>query len=129
MKKIKSSLINENDRIECVSVPHAHHFFLLEAKSRKRIYLFSKQDFSGSLFTYFRNNGRCLNGNGWSLTIKEIYKDKSCYRNYKVAKLFDRLPGIIDSALSEFDIQQKQTKSIKKSKNKNAFFNEEREIA
>lgn len=99
MKKIKNSTINQKDRIVCITVTGAHKFYYQPYKSNERLYLFTTEDFSGSVFAYFRDNGRCMGGRGFSLTIKELYEDRKMYRNPKIAKVFDRLPGMLDYVL------------------------------
>lgn len=105
MKKIKNSAVNQKDRIVCVALPGELQFYYQAYGSKERLALYKGEDdkaipFSGSLFTYFRDNGRCMDGRGFSLTIKELYEDRKMYRNPKIGKIFDRLPGMIDYALS-----------------------------
>ena len=129
MKKINNSSVNQKDRIVCVSVTGAHKLFYQPNKSKERIYLFTTEDFSGSVFTYFRDNGRCLDGRGFSLTIKELYEDRKMYRNFKVGKLFDRLPGMIDYVLREKTIDKEQVNLNDKVPNVDKVIYEDREIA
>ncbi len=129
MKKINNSSVNQKDRIVCVSVTGAHILFYQPNKSKERIYLFTTEDFSGSVFTYFRDNGRCLDGRGFSLTIKELYEDRKMYRNFKVGKLFDRLPGMIDYVLREKTIDKEQVNLNDKVLNADKVIYEDREIA
>lgn len=49
-------------------------------------------------------------GRGFSLTIKELYEDCKMYRNPKIGKIFDRLPGMIDYVLRENAEQKEQDK-------------------
>ena len=129
MKKINNSSVNQKDRIVCVSGTGAHILFYQPNKSKERIYLFTTEDFSGSVFTYFRDNGRCLDGRGFSLTIKELYEDRKMYRNFKVGKLFDRLPGMIDYVLREKTIDKEQVNLNDKVLNADKVIYEDREIA
>ncbi len=117
MKKINNSSVNQKDRIVCVTVPGTHKFYYQSFKSNERLYLFTTEDFSGSVFAYFRDNGRCICGRGFSLTIKELYEDRKMYRNPKIGKIFDRLPGMIDYVLRENAEQKEQTKNNNKVKN------------
>lgn len=117
MKKINNSSVNQKDRIVCVTVPGTHKFYYQPFKSNERLYLFTTEDFSGSVFAYFRDNGRCMGGRGFSLTIKELYEDRKMYRNPKIGKIFDRLPGMIDYVLRENAEQKEQTKNNNKVKN------------
>lgn len=110
VKKIRNSAVNQKDRIICVTVTGAHKFYYQPCKSKERLYLFTTEDFSGSVFAYFRNNGRCMDGNGFSLTIKELYEDRKLYRNPKIGKIFDRLPGMIDYVLWENAIEHEAVK-------------------
>lgn len=101
MKRINNSTVNPKDRIVCVTISGAHRFFYQPSKSKERFYLFTTAGFSGSIFAYFRDKGRCMGGRGFSLTIKELYEDRKMYRNPKIGKIFDRLPGMIDYVLRE----------------------------
>ena len=110
MKKIKNTSVSQKDRIVCVTVTEAHKFYYQPSKSKERLYLFTTEDFSGSVFAYFRDNGRYTVGRGYSLTIKELYEDRKMYRNPKLGKIFDRLPGMIDYVLCENTEQEEQGK-------------------
>lgn len=129
MKKIKSQ-VNPKDRIVCVTVTEAHKFYYQPYKSKERLYLFTTEDFSGSIFAYFRDNGRCMGGRGFSLTIKELYEDRRMYRNPKIGKVFDRLPGMIDYVLRENTVQKGRVKQYRKAPKKtdNVIY-EDRELA
>lgn len=136
MKKINSSSVNQKDRIVCVALPGELEFYYQTFGSGKRIALFRGENeklipFSGSVFNYFRENGRCFDGHsGFSLTIKELYAvDKSRYRNPKLAKLFDRLPGAINIALREHSRQKEQVKHNIRTKNADKLIYEDRELA
>ncbi len=129
MKKIKNSSVNQKDRIVCVTVTGAHKFYYQPYKSKERLYLFTTEDFSGSVFAYFRDNGRCMGGRGFSLTIKELYEDRKMYRNPKVGKIFDRLPGMIDYALREAAEQKEQVKHNNRVKNADKVIYYDRELA
>lgn len=129
MKKIHNSSVNQKDRIVCVTVTGAHKFYYQPSKSKERLYLFTTEDFSGSVFAYFRDNGRCMEGRGFSLTIKELYEDRKMYRNPKIGKIFDRLPGMIDYVLRENAEQKEQDKHNNKVKNADKIIYEDRELA
>lgn len=130
MKKIKNSSVNNKDRIVCVTVTGAHKFYYQPYKSNERLYLFTTEDFSGSVFAYFRDCGRCMDGRGFSLTVKELYEDRKMYRNHKIGKIFDRLPGMVDYVLRENNEQKEQVKQNQKAMKKNDKFNyEDRELA
>lgn len=135
MKKTKCK-INSKDRIVCVALPGELEFYYQTSGNGKRIALFKGENekaipFSGSVFNYFRENGRCFDGHtGFSLTIKELYAvDKSRYRNPKLAKLFERLPGAINMALREHSKQTEQVKRNNRVKNADKFIYEDRELA
>ena len=127
MKKINNSSVSQKDRIVCVTVTGAHKLYYQPYKSNERLYLFATEDFSGSIFAYFRDNGRCMGGRGFSLTIKELYEDRKMYRNHKIWKIFDRLPGMIDYVLCEKAEQKKQIKD-NKVKNADKVIYEDREL-
>lgn len=129
MKRIKNSLTNQKDRIVCVTVTGAHKFYYQPCKSKECLYLFTTEDFSGSIFAYFRDNGRCMGGRGFSLTIKELYEDRKMYRNPKIGKIFDRLPGIIDYVLRENTVQKEQVRHSNRVSDADEIIYEVRELA
>lgn len=129
MKKINNSSVNQKDRIVCVTVTGAHKFYYQPSKSKERLYLFTTEDFSRSVFAYFRDNGRCMGGRGFSLTIKELCEDRKMYRNPKIGKIFDRLPGMIDYVLRENAEQKEQAKHNNKVKNADKVIYEDRKLA
>ena len=129
MKKINNSLVNQKDRIVCVTVTGAHKFYYQPSKSKERLYLFTTEDFSGSVFAYFRDNGRCMGGRGFSLTINELYEDRNMYRNPKIGKIFDRLPVMIDYVLRENAEHKEQAKNNNKVKNADKVIYEDRKLA
>lgn len=128
MKKIKSQ-VNPKDRVVCVTVIGAHKFYFEPYKSHKRLFLFETEDFSGSVFAYFRDNGRCMGERGFSLTIKELYEDRKMYRNPKVGKIFDMLPGKLDKAISKNNKKKEQVKSNNRVKNADKGIYDDRELA
>lgn len=136
MKKINNSSVNQKDRIVCEALPGELEFYYQTFGIGKRIALFRGENdkpipFSGSVFNYFRENGRCFDGHsGFSLTIKELYAvDKSHYRNPKLAKLFERLPGAINMALREQSRQTERVKRNNRVKNADKVIYEDRELA
>lgn len=128
MRKINNSSVNLKDRIVCVTATGAHRFYYQPFKSNERHYLFATEDFSGSVFAYFRDSGRCMGGRGFSLTIKELYEDRKMYRNPKVGKIFDRLPGTIDHVLRENAEQKEQVKRYNRVQNVDKFICVDREL-
>lgn len=128
MKKIKASF-GQQDRIVCATNQGCHEFYYQPVGSKERILLFMTDEFSGSVFAYFRDNGRCMGGRGFSLTIKELYEDCKMYRNPKIGKIFDRLPGMIDYVLRENAEQKEQDKHNNKVKNADKIIYEDRELA
>ncbi len=136
MKKIKNSSVNQKDRIVCVALPGELEFYYQTFGNGKRIALFRGENdkpkpFSGTVFNFFRENGRCFDGHsGFSLTIKELYAvDKCRYSNPKLAKLIERLPGAINMALREQSRQTDQVKRNNRDKNADKLIYEERELA
>ena len=129
MKRIKNSSVNPKDRIVCVTVTGAHKFYYQPCKSKERLYLFTTEDFSGSIFAYFRDNGRCMGGCGFSLTIKELYENRKMYRNPKIGKIFDRLPGMIDYVLRENTVQKEQVRHNNRVNDSDEIIYEVRELA
>lgn len=136
MKKINNSSVNQKDRIVCVALPGELEFYYQTFGNGERIALFKGENdkaipFSGSVFNYFREKGRCFDGHsGFSLTIKELYAvDKSRYRNPKLAKLFERLPRAINMALRENSKQKEQVKRNNRAKNADKLIYEDRELA
>lgn len=99
MKKVKSS-INQKDRIICVTERGYHEFYYQPAGTKQRTLIFSTNEFSGSVFAYFRDKGRSINDRGFSLTIKELYEFKQ-FHNVKLSNVINRIPVMINHVLSE----------------------------
>ena len=99
MKKIKASF-DQKDRIVCVTNQGCHEFYYQPVGSKKRILLFTTDEFSGSVFAYFRNKGRNMSDIGYSLTIKELYQFKE-YHNRKLAAVMKRIPGQVEYVIRE----------------------------
>ena len=99
MKKIKASF-DQKDRIVCVTNQGCHEFYYQPVGSKKRILLFTTDEFSGSVFAYFRNKGRNMSDIGFSLTIKELYQFKE-YHNRKLAAVMKRIPGQVEYVIRE----------------------------
>jgi hypothetical protein len=74
MKKIKSSTVSQKDRVVCVTVTGAHKFYYQPCKSKGCLYLFTTEDFSGSVFAYFRDNGRCMDDVVSALPLRNCTK-------------------------------------------------------
>lgn len=70
-----------------------------------------------------------MGGCGFSLTIKELYEDRKMYRNPKVGKIFDHLPGMINYVLRENVEQKEQVKRNNRVKNADKVIYEDRELA
>lgn len=106
MKKIKN--VNQKDRVICVTLSGGHEFYYQPVNSKERIWLFETEDFSGSIFAYFRDNGRNIDGRGFSLTIKQVYEFKK-FQNVKLCKLFtDRIPKMVEYVIRE-RLESKET--------------------
>ena len=99
MKKIKASF-DQKDRIVCVTNQGCHEFYYQPVGSKKRILLFTTDEFSGSVFAYFRNKGRNMSDIGFSLTIKELYQFKE-YHNRKLAAVMKRIPDQVEYVIRE----------------------------
>lgn len=105
MKKIKASF-EQKDRIVCVTNQGCHEFYYQPVGSKERIPLFMTDEFSGSVFAYFRDKGRNMNGRGFSLTIRELYQFKR-FHNVKLTSVINRIPTMIDYVLRE-QVDQKE---------------------
>lgn len=99
MKKIKSDLRNNKDRILCISKAEGTQDFYYQMKETHDYIWIMQTKFSGSVFAYFRTHGR-YEGNGHSLTVKQLYELKN-HRNIKLSRIFERLPSLIDYTLEE----------------------------
>ena len=106
MKKINNLSVKQEDRIVCVTVTGAHKIYYQPSRSKERIYLFSTD----------------------SLTIKEIYEDRKMYRNPKIGKIFDRIPGMVDYVLRDNNEDKEQDKH-NRVKNSDKVIFEDRELA
>lgn len=99
MKKINMKHDNK-DRIICVSDFGKHRFYYQPVGTRDRLWLFDTKNYSGSVFAFFRKYGRCLDGIGFSMTVKEMYEIGNNH-NAKIAKILDRIPGQVEYVLRE----------------------------
>lgn len=99
MKKINAR-INQKDRVICVTGEGFHSFYYQPSGTKERIPLFPVYEFSGSVFAFFRDKGRNMDGRGFSLTIKELYEFKR-YKNKKLTTVVSRIPLMIDDSLKE----------------------------
>lgn len=111
MKKIKASF-DPKDRVVCVTNQGCHEFYYQPVGSKERILLFMTDEFSGSVFTYFRDRGRNMHGRGFSLTIRELYEFKR-FHNVKLTTVINRIPTMIDYVLRErLDQKEAEKKTI-----------------
>lgn len=101
MKKINTNHDNK-DRIICVSDYGKHKFYYQPAGTRDRFWLFDTKNFSGSVFSFFRKHGRCLDGIGFSMTVRELYEIGNG-RNVKINKILYRIPAQVKYVLCERD--------------------------
>ena len=108
MKKINAKHDNK-DRVICVTVTGKHRFYYQQAGTRERIWLFDTKAFYGSVFGFFRKNGRNLEGTGFSMTIKELYEKGRKYEG-KIGKQMERIPSRsdYDYAAGEERVAQKR---------------------
>lgn len=99
MKKINAKF-SQKDRVICVTEQGTHKFYYKPADSKERTLLFVN-DFSRSVLDYFRNKGRTTNGNGYEVTLRELYAFKD-FRNHKLSKLMERIPLMIKYVIHEY---------------------------
>ena len=100
MKKIKSLTRNDKDRIICVTSENRHDFYYQPVSTKQRYWLTSGT-FHGSVFAYFRQKGRNMEGVGFSLTLEQLYQFKD-YRNPVLTRLLERIPGMVDYVIAEY---------------------------
>ncbi len=99
MKRIRFNH-NNNDHVICVSVKGKHRFYYQPVRTQEKIWLFDTKGFSGSVYGFFRKNGRMTGDREYTMTIREIYQiGKS--RNSKINKIFDHIPAQIEYILRE----------------------------
>lgn len=101
MKKINTNHDNK-DRIICVSELGKHKFYYQPVGTRERFWLFDTKNFSGSVFAFFRKYGRCLDGIGFSMTVRELYEVDNGH-NVKINKILERIPAQVEYVLRERD--------------------------
>lgn len=101
MKKINMKHDNK-DRIICVSESGKHKFYYQPVGTKERLWLFDTKNFSGSVFAFFRKYGRCLDGIGFSMTVKEMYEIGNNH-NAKLTKILDRIPAQVEYVLREHE--------------------------
>ena len=99
MKKINAKHDNK-DRVICVSESGKHKFYYQPVGTRERYWLFDTKNFSGSVFVLFRKYGRCIDGIGYSMTVKEMYEIGNNH-NAKLTKIFDRIPAQVEYVLRD----------------------------
>ena len=99
MKKINAKF-SQKDRVICVTEQGTHKFYYKPADSKERTLLFAN-DFSRSVLDYFRNKGRATDGNGYEITLRELYAFKD-FRNHKLSKLMERIPLMIKYVIHEY---------------------------
>ena len=99
MKKIRKRHDNK-DRIICVSDTNRHRFFYQPVGTQERFWLFDTKKFSGSVFAFFRKHGRCLDGIGFSITLKQLYETGNNH-NAKITKILDRIPAQVEYVICE----------------------------
>ena len=127
MKKIKASF-NQKDRVVCVTGQGFHKFYYQPVGSKERIQLFTTDDFSGSVFDYFRDKGRNMNDRGFSLTIKELYEFKR-FHNVKLTNVINRIPMKIDYVLRERIKTENASTAASREKTFSVFSQKKRELA
>lgn len=101
MKKINMKHDNK-DRIICVSESDKHKFYYQPVDTRVRLWLFDTNNFSGSVFAFFRKYGRCFDDVGFSMTVRELYEVGNGH-NVKINKILDRIPAQAEYVLREHD--------------------------
>lgn len=101
MRKINMKHDNK-DRIICVSESDKHKFYYQPVGTRFRLWHFDAKHFSGSVFAFFRKYGRCLDGIGFSMTVRELYEVGNGH-NVKINKILDRIPAQTEYVLRERD--------------------------
>lgn len=111
MRKIMASF-DQKDRVVCVTNQGCHVFYYQPVGSKERILLFMTDEFSGSVFAYFRDKGRNMNGRGFGLTIRELYAFKR-FHNVKLTSVINRILTMIDYVLRErLDQMELEKKTI-----------------
>ena len=98
MKKINKK--DNKDRIICVSESGKHKFYYHPVGTKDRLWLFNTKNFSRSVFIFFRKHGRCLDGIGFSITIKELYEVGNNH-NAKISKILERIPVQVEYVIRE----------------------------
>ena len=91
---------NNGDRVICVTERGKHRFYYQPVGTSRRFWLFDTRRFSGSVFAFFRKNGRNMGDNGFSLTVKELYRSSKS-RNCKISKIMERIPGQVEYVIRE----------------------------
>ena len=100
MKKINKKHDNK-DRIICVSEIGKHKFYYQPVGTKDRLWLFNTKNFSRSVSVFFCKYGRCLDGIGFSITIKELYEIGNNH-NVKIAKILERIPAQVEYVIREY---------------------------
>lgn len=98
MKKIHPAH-NNKDRIVFVSEHNVHRYFYQPAGSSKKYWLMDTPA-SISVYHYFRDHGRHIRDESYSMTMGELHRFDAYY-NFKLCKLMERLPAQINYVLQE----------------------------
>ena len=99
MKKINAKF-SQKDRVICVTEQGTHKFYYKSTDSKERTLLFAIA-FSRSVLEYFRKKGRSTDEHGYEITLRELYAFKD-FRNYKLSKLMQRIPWMIEYVIREY---------------------------
>ena len=116
MKKINAKF-SQKDRVICVTEQSKHKFYYRQVGSKEKLLLFSVNS-STSILDYFSRKGRMTDNNGYELTIRELYLFRD-FHNYKLSKIMERIPGIIEYVIREYiDIEKNnyERKEVNKKK-------------
>ena len=113
MRRIYSYHSNK-DRIVCEATMEKLHFYYQSARTHNKYWLFDSETFSGSVFSYFRDRGRAIDENSYSLTVGELYRFNKYY-NPKLSKTINRIPAQVDYIICEIT-EKKHIKLIKRRK-------------
>ena len=99
VKRINAKHHN-GDRVICVTERDKHRFYYQPVGTSRRFWLFDTRRFSGSVFAFFRKNGRNMGDKGFGLTMKELYKISKS-RNCKISKIMERISGQVEYVIRE----------------------------
>lgn len=122
MKKINARF-NSKSRVICHSDKETGHtFFYSPFESKECYFLFSVNEYSKSIASFFRDKGIWVNGDSYAITIGELYNFDRYYNKVLAKLICIRIPQNVEYVIkycSDKPENKEHSKSISCSADKN----------